>query len=128
MRRVRVPLLHVGHAEDEGEEHAQRAHGDVAHGQEVVLPAQRVGGGDDEGLGALEGRDVVVVLDLEPVVAGREGDVDAAPELAEVGEASCAHPHDEVLCKELGRGFITYGWSCRTTARLASLVHDLLAH
>ena len=65
---VGAGLSHVGYAEHEGEEHAEGANGDVADGQEVVLATEGVGGADDEGLLALEGLHLVVVLNSQVVI------------------------------------------------------------
>lgn len=92
-----VSLLHVRHTEHEGEEEAQGSNGDVTNGQEVVLSTEGIGGGEHETLGALEGFNLVVVIDPKLVASWLQSIFDSSPKLSEVGKTSGSHPNNEVL-------------------------------
>ena len=92
-----VLLTHVSDAEDEGEQGAEGADDDVAHGQEVVLAAKCVGGREDEVLLALEGVHGVVVLDDDLVTRAFHVCLNLATEFSEVRQTGGSHPNNEVF-------------------------------
>ena len=92
----RLLASHVGDEEDDAEHDAESTHNDVAHGQEVVGASKHVGGGEDEVLAAGEGAHIVVVVDLQFVLALAQVALDHTVQLAEVGQTSRAHPNNEV--------------------------------
>ena len=98
---IQVPFLHVNDAEHKGEQHAESAHCDVAHRQEIVLASEGIGRADYEALLALEGSNFVIVHDLKIVFASRQSRVDSAPQLPEVWQTCRSHPDDKMFCKRL---------------------------
>lgn len=92
----RLLASHVGDEEDDAEHYAQSANNDVADSQEVVGASEHVRGGEDEVLAASEGAHIVVVHDLQLVLALGHVAFDHAVQLAEVGQTSRTHPDNEV--------------------------------
>lgn len=95
--RVVLLLLHGGTAEDNCEDDAECADNNIAHGKEVVLATEGVGGRQYEALVSIEAVDVVVVVDHHLVGAHLQVLFDLSVELAEVRQTRRSHPHDEVL-------------------------------
>ena len=92
-----ILLTHVSDAEDEGEQGAESADDDVAHGQEVILATECVGGREHEVLLALEGVHGVVVLDDDLVTRTFHVRLNLTPEFSEVRQTGGSHPNNEVL-------------------------------
>jgi hypothetical protein len=63
-------LADVSDEEDDGEDNAEGANHDVTDGQEVVLASEHVSGGENKVFLTLEAADIVVVLDVDVVLAG----------------------------------------------------------
>lgn len=96
--------LDVDDEEDDAQQEADAAHGDVGNTQEVVLAAQETRGGEDHALAAAKGVHRVIVLHLqrvhtlgEAILEASHAVVNLAVEFAEGGEGSAAHPHNKVL-------------------------------
>lgn len=90
--------------EDDAKQKTDAAHRDVSNAQEVVLAPQETRGGEDHALAATEGVHGVIVLHLQGIHALGEAIfeachavVDLAVQLAEGGEGSATHPHNQVL-------------------------------
>ena len=93
---VRVSLLHVSNTEDKREQHAEDSNSDVADGKEVVLTTKCIGCADHEALRSLEWKNLVVVVDLQLVLASFETLWNSTPQLSEVWKTGGPHPDNEV--------------------------------
>lgn len=92
-----VLLRHVNSKEDQRENEAQRSDHDITDGQEVVLAAKKISSWNNESFVTREAGSVVVVRNLQLVVALGEILIDHAVKFSEVGKTGSTHPHDEML-------------------------------